>query len=199
VPRLSTDALILDPADYSAARSAARDRMIPLRRERRLRLGDQIVCEFENADTLLYQVQEMVYAEGIREPAEAAAEVEAYARMMPTSHELSATMFVELDDAATVRNELDRLEGVQRSIYIDLDGARVPATELPSPEGGAPDPRTYSVHFLRFRLTDEQRDAFRDPAVPAQLGVEHPAYADETPITGATRLSLLADLAFEPR
>jgi hypothetical protein len=30
--------------------------------------------------------------------------------------------------------------------------------------------------------------------VPVELVVDHPEYAENTPITGATRLSLLADL-----
>jgi uncharacterized protein DUF3501 len=196
--RLTANDLVLDRTAYAQRRPADRDRMIPLRRERRLRLGDQLVCEFENADTLLYQVQEMVYTEGISDPADAAAEVEAYSRMLPTSHELSATLFVELDDVATVREELERLNGIQTALYIAVGDQRARAGELPGLDE-MPDRRTYSVHFLRFRFSDEARDAFRDPAVPAVLGVDHPEYSDETPITGATRLSLLADLAFEPR
>src|SRR5882724_10139534 len=96
--QLSATALVLDRQEYAARRTAARDMMIPLRRERRLRLGDQLVLEFENADTLLCQVQVMIYAEGICDATEAAAELSAYARMLPTSHELCATMFLELDD-----------------------------------------------------------------------------------------------------
>ena len=57
--------------------------------------------------------------------------------------------------------------------------------------------RTASVHFLRFQFSDEQRDAFRDPDVPARLVVDHPAYADDIAIEGAVRLSLLADLSLE--
>jgi hypothetical protein len=50
---------------------------------------------------------------------------------------------------------------------------------------------------VRFTLNDEQRDAFRDPNVPVELVVEHPEYSEGTPIEGPTRLSLLADLAFQ--
>jgi hypothetical protein len=52
-----------------------------------------------------------------------------------------------------------------------------------------------SLHVVRFTLSDDQRDAFRDPAVPVELVVDHPEYSESTPIAGATRLSLLADLA----
>ena len=193
--RLAASELVLDRQAYEERRAAARDRMIPLRRERRLRLGDQVACEFENADTLLYQVQEMVYAEGISDADEAAAEVEAYARMLPSSHELCCTFFVELEDARTVRDELTRLAGLHKSLYIEVGGERAPGVELPGIDEEGPSEETYSVLFLRFRVSDEARDAFRDPSVPASLVVDHPAYADEVAIEGATRLALLADLA----
>src|SRR3954452_5676648 len=149
-PKLSVNDLVLDRTAYAEQRSAERDRMIPVRRARRLRLGDQLVCEFENADTLRYQVQEMVYAEGITGRGDAAAEVEAYARMLPTSHELSCTLFIELDDVQTVRAELERLDGVQHALSIDVDGARVPGRELPGLDEGAEANRTAAVHFIRF-------------------------------------------------
>ena len=192
---LSRDALVLDLAQYAVQRPAARDRMIPLRRGRRLRLGDQLVLEFENVDTLTYQVQEMLFTEGITDEAEVAGELAAYSRLLPSSHELTATLFVELDDVTNVRDELSRLNGVQHSIRIDVAGERVPAVELPGPDEDGPSVETYSVHFLKFRFTDTARDAFRDPTVPALLVVEHSEYADDTPIAGDARKSLLADLA----
>ena len=197
--KLTVDELVLDRLTYAERRPAERDRMIPLRRERRLRLGDQLVCEFENAETLRYQVQEMVYAEGISDPGEAAAEVEAYARMLPTSHELCCTLFIELDDVTIVRAELERLTGVQQALRIEVDGQHVPGRELPGlDESADAEPaRTASVHFLRFGFSDEQRDAFRDPDVPARLVVDHPAYADDVAIDGAVRRSLLADLSLD--
>jgi hypothetical protein len=195
---LSRDALVLDPRAYAAQRAAARDRMIPLRRGRRLRLGDVVAVEFENAETLTYQVQEMLYTEGITDEAEVAHEIEAYSRLLPSSHELTATLFVELPDVATVREELARLAGLQHSLRIEVGGSVVPGVELPDPDdpdAQRSDERTYSVHFLRFPFDDEARDAFRDPEVPAALVVDHPEYVDEVPITGPARLSLLADLA----
>jgi Protein of unknown function (DUF3501) len=199
VPGLTREALVLDPKAYAAQRTEARDRMIPLRRGRRLRLGDQLVLEFENATTLTYQVQEMLFTEGITDDAEVAHELEAYSRLLPSSHQLVATLFIELDDVQTVREELQRLAGVQNAIRIEVGGEQAPAVELPGPDEDAPAEETYSVHFLRFRFGDAARDAFRDPSVPASLVVEHPAYADDLPIDGETRKSLLADLALDPQ
>ena len=194
---LTRDALVLDPKAYAARRTEARNRMIPLRRGRRLRLGDMLVLEFENATTLTYQVQEMLFTEGITDEAEVANELEAYSRLLPSSHELVATLFIELDVVETVREELARLAGVQHAIRIEVGGEQVPAVELPAPDEEGPSEETYSVHFLKFRFSDTARDAFRDPSLPASLVVDHPEYADDVPIEGETRKSLLADLALE--
>jgi Protein of unknown function (DUF3501) len=196
VVSLTVSDVIVDHESYAAARPAARTRMIPLRAERRLRVGDMLLFEFENVDTLRYQVQEMVYTERLTNPAEIAHEIEVYSRLLPTSHSLAATMFIELDVPDTVRAELDRLEGIQRHVLLDVGGEAVPAAEIPGPDEdpGVPS-ETVSVHMLRFPFTDAQRDAFRDPAVPVELIVAHPAYDDATPITGGTRRRLIADLA----
>jgi hypothetical protein len=194
-----------DHHSYGERRSSERARIMPIRAERRVRLGDMLVFEFENAETLGYQVQEMVYVERITDPAEVGHEIELYGRMAPNSHELCATMFIELDQDADVRAELGRLAGIQDAVSLEIGStangerlSRVRAVEL---RGADEDPNrpsdTVSVHVVRFTLTDDERDAFRDPQVPVELVVDHPEYAEGTPISGATRLSLLADLAFE--
>src|SRR3954463_6692203 len=155
-PKLSVDDLVLDRTTYAERRTAARDRMIPLRRERRIALGDQLVCEFENAETLRYQVQEMIYAEGISDPGEAAAEVDASARMLPTSHELSCTLLIELEDMQTVHEELHRLDGVQHALRIEVGDEQVPGQELADVDETGPPERMAAVHFIKFAFTDEQ-------------------------------------------
>jgi hypothetical protein len=194
VSTLSAAAVVIDRAAYLERRAADRARMIPLRRERRVRLGDQVVVEFENAETLGYQVQEMVFTEGITDRAEVEHEVWAYGRMLPTTHELYATLFIELDDVRTVKDELARLTGIQHAIRLDVAGEQVAGVELPGPDEEGPSAVTMSVHFLRFAFPDAQRAAFCDPDVPCLLVVEHPEYNDSVPVEGALRRRLIADL-----
>jgi Protein of unknown function (DUF3501) len=194
---LSLSDIVTDPDEYAARRPANRGRMIPLRAERRVRLGDMIVVEFENEETLRYQVQEMVYTERLSAPADVAHEIEVYSRLLPTSHSLTATIFIELNVPHEIRAELDRLAGVQNALGLEIGGTRVASLEIPGVDEDPADAAvTVSVHMIRFPLDDETRDAFRDPAVPVELVVDHPAYSDGTPIAGATRQSLIADLAF---
>ena len=204
---ISAAEITTDHHSYGERRSAERARMMPIRAERRVRVGDMLVFEFENAETLRYQVQEMVFVEQITDPAEVGHEIELYGRMAPNSHELCATMFIELDQDADVRAELGRLDGIQNAVSLEIgpsaagsstQSTRVQAVELRGLDEDPDRPSdTVSVHVVRFTLSDDERDAFRDPQVPVELVVEHPEYAESTPITGATRLSLLADLAFD--
>lgn len=204
---LTPTEITTDHDSYNRRRAAERARVMPIRAERRVRVGDMLTFEFENQETLRYQVQEMVFVERIADPVEVAHEIELYARMAPSSHELCATMFVELDQGDDVRGELGRLSGIQNAVSLEIGPvgiapdaqlSPVPAVELRGLDEDPDQPSdTVSVHVVRFTLTDEQRDAFRDPQVPVELVVEHPEYSGSTPVTGSTRLSLLADLALD--
>jgi len=194
---LTRSDIVTDPDAYAAQRPANRARLIPLRAERRLRLGDMIVVEFENIDTLRYQVQEMVYTERLSAPGDVAHEIEVYSRLLPTSHSLTATVFIELNVPHEIRDELARLAGIQNALGLEIGGRHISAVEIPGADEDPDAPsETVSVHMVRFQLDDAARDAFRDPGIPADLAVDHPAYSDATPITGATRRGLIADLAF---
>jgi len=202
---LTATQITTDHHSYGERRAAERARVMPIRAERRVRVGDMLDFEFENLETLHYQVQEMVFVERITDPVEVGHEIELYGRMAPNSHELCATMFVELEQGADVRAELARLHGIQNAVSLEIGRSALDTEAQPSIaqavelRGLDEDPEqpsdTVSVHVVRFTLTDEQRDAFRDPQVPVDLVVEHAEYSESTPITGATRLSLLADLA----
>ncbi len=197
---LTATQITTDHQGYAAQRADERARVMAIRAERRIHVGDMLVFEFENEQTLRYQVQEMVFVERMTDPAEVGHEVELYGRMLPTGHELCATMFIELEQGSAVREELGRLAGIQNSVRLEFPGetgpTRAPAVELRGLDEDLDRPSdTVSVHVVRFTLTDEQRDAFRDPAVPVELVVDHLEYSESTPITGQTRISLLADLS----
>lgn len=186
-----------DHTAYAARRAVERARIIPLRRLRRIDVGDLLALEFENAATLTYQAQEMVYTERLSDPAAVAGEIASYTRLLPNSHRLVATLFIELDDLATVRSELGRLAGIHHQVSLAVGGEQVMGVEIPGPDEDPAEAATVtvSVHMLAFPLTDTQRDAVRDPTVAMSAVISHPEYSADARITGETRLSLIADLA----
>jgi hypothetical protein len=93
---------------------------------------------------------------------------------------------------ATLKAELPRLVGIENSVSLTVGESNVPAVG----EGGrSRSDYTSTVHYLRFRLSDDERDAFRDPSVRVMLNVEHDNYSESTPVDGDVRLSLIKDLA----
>ncbi|TLY20192.1 MAG: DUF3501 family protein, partial [Nitrospirae bacterium] len=59
---------VLPLEDYERERETFRQRIINLKQWRRISVGDRITLVFENRDTTLFQIQEMVRAERILAP-----------------------------------------------------------------------------------------------------------------------------------
>lgn len=191
---ITLDDLELDLAAYAARRAEARAAAIALKKTRRIALGDVVTLVFENRDTIRHQIQEMLFVEQTTDLAKVGEELEIYGPLLPTPNELSATLFLEFPDMATLKAELPRFAGIEHTFSLVLDGEPIPAR---GEEGRSKDDYTATVHYLRFPLTAAQRDAFRDPEVPAELAVDHPNYSESARIPHDMRLSLLADLALD--
>jgi hypothetical protein len=191
---ITLDDLELDLAAYGARRAEARATAIALKKTRRIALGDVVTLVFENRDTLRHQIQEMIFVEQTSDLAKVGEELDVYNPLMPTPNELSATLFLEFPDMGTLKAELPRFAGIEHTFSLTVGDETVKAR---GEEGRSKDDYTATVHYLRFPLTDEQRDAFRDPDVPAEVAVEHPNYAESARIPQEMRLSLLADLALD--
>lgn len=191
---ITLDDLELDLGAYGARRADSRAAAIALKKTRRIHLGDIVTLVFENRDTLRHQIQEMIFVEQTTDLAKIGEELDVYNPLMPSSHELSATLFLEFPDMATLKEELPRFAGIEHTLSLRIGDRTVKAV---GEEGRSRDDYTATVHYLRFALSDDERDAFRDPSVPAELAVDHPNYADGAPIPDEMRKSLLADLALD--
>ena len=82
--------------DYERQREGFRSRTIELKRRRRISIGPLITLVFENRDTLLFQVQEMIRVERIFDPVKVREELEVYNALLPRPGELSATLLIEI-------------------------------------------------------------------------------------------------------
>jgi hypothetical protein len=154
---------------------------------------------FEDRETIRFQVQEMLAVERIRDPEKVQRELDVYNELVPGAGELSATLFIEVGDSARIREELDRLVGIDEHLVLALgDGpgserirARFDPRQLEAD-------RISAVHFVRFALPPDAVRRFTDPAVRARVQLEHPAYTREAEIPVAVRASLVATLVGEP-
>ena len=184
---------VRDLVQYEKVRDEMRHRLIGLKRWRRVPVGDRLTFLFENRDTVLFQIQEMIRTERMVKEEKILEEIETYNDLMPGERELSATMFIEVDEPGRIREVLDRLKGIDQGSTVALHiGGRFQVPGIF--EGGRSNEEKISaVHFVKFPFADSARDAFLDWREPVELVVDHPRYKGQTKIDGDTRRSLMAD------
>jgi hypothetical protein len=183
---------ILDIAQYERARDSFRRRIIALKKNRRLPVGPRVTFVFENHDTVLFQIQEMMRAERIVDDDAVQHEIDTYNQLLPDENELAATMLIELPDPARIRDEITKFHGVNagETTYIQIGDDRLPGVF----DAGQSDERRISaVQYVRFRFNDAQREAFATGAKPARMVINHPNYRHEALIAGAIHEELIKD------
>ena len=182
---------IVDLRAYERERSEFRARVIETKKRRRIGLGPLMTIVFENTDTMRFQVQEMARAERMLRDEQIAHEVETYNELIPEPGELSGTLFIEITEDADLRAWLPKLVGIQRHVWVEVVGERVPAVEVDEERLTREDEITSTVHYLRFQFTPGQQAAFA--AGPVRLVVDHPEYRAEVELTHEQRVELASD------
>ena len=185
---------VLPIEEYERSREAFRRRIIALKQRRRLSVGDLITMVFENRETVLFQIQEMVRAERILRPERVSEEVAMYNEQIPGAGELSATLMIEVTDPSQVKPVLDRLQGIDRGQTV---GIRVGPHLVYGTfeQGRSNEEKISAVHYVRFPVSETVRKMMHDSAVPMQVVVTHPRYQAVQPVSEEMRRSLLEDLA----
>ena len=185
---------VRDIIEYEKARDGFRRRIIELKKRRRVGVGRDLTFVFENRDTMIFQIQEMMRAERIVHEEGIADEIEVYNTLVPDENELSATLLIEITDQRRIKPVLDRLMGLDEPECVSLQfgGERVYAV---FEEGRSNEEKISAVHFVRFPFSGPQARRFRSGEDTAYLCVDHPNYKRRTKIDPETRASLEADFA----
>jgi hypothetical protein len=186
-----------DLTAYEKARETTRAAIIELKKSRRVSVGDRITLLFENRDTVLFQIQEMLRTERIVDEAKVRDEIDTYNVLVADEGELSATLFIEIPGIARMSHDeqiaaVNRFQGLDHgAVFLVLGSERIPGQ---FEEGRTKEEKMSAVHFLRFRLSKEAVRDLRDPGRPALLVVDHPNYQAEQVLVPAVRAELLRDL-----
>jgi hypothetical protein len=188
---------IADLRAYERERDEFRDRVIALKKRRRVHVGPVVTLVFENRDTVRFQIQEMARAERMLTDQAIQGELDVYNPLIPEPGELSATLFIELTSEPELREWLPKLVGIERSVELVIGEGRGAVTVKAAPEEShasqlTRDDITASVHYVRWLLSGDEVERFA--AGPVVLAVNHPAYAHGATLAPATRDELLMDL-----
>ena len=179
--------------DYAVVRDQYRARAQQHRGLRRVELGNHVTVCFEDRETILYQIQEMLYIERTFEASGIQDELDAYGPLVPTGTNLMATMMIEYSDAAERAQRLQELVGIEHRVYVEIfKQHRVYATADEDLDRATAE-KTSAVHFLRFELPTEMRQSLAQGA-EVIVGVDHPGYVRSALLTQERREAVINSL-----
>jgi hypothetical protein len=184
---------LLDLGAYEQVRERFRNRVIASKQVRRLQLGPHMSLVFENHDTVLLQIQEMIRTERLSDPRAIEHELDTYNELLPEGDRLSATLFIEYDDPAQRSDMLRRFASLREQVVLRIGDAHARARF--SVHHGEELDRLPAVNYLIFELDPDARSRLADPNTTATLVVDHPDYAVSCALSPQLRAELAHDLA----
>ena len=188
-----TRADLMSLEEYSEQRNDFRAKVIAHKAARKIALGPNATLYFEDRLTMQYQVQEMLRIEKIFDAEGIKEELDAYNALIPDGGNWKATFMLEFPDEAERKQWLAKLIGIERQTWVQVAGFDKVYPICNEDLERETEDKTSSVHFMRFELTPEMRDAVKNSS-GISMGTEHSEYTYETKLDGKSLSSLAADL-----
>ncbi|WP_044561894.1 DUF3501 family protein [Azospirillum sp. B4] len=183
---------IMPMAEYGRVRSDRRRALVAVKRHRRLSVGPYATFYFENFETMWSQVHEMLFIERGGEQ-QIADELGAYNPLIPKGRELVATLMFEIDDPLRRKALLDRLGGVENTLWLEFEGQRVQGVPEADMDRTNAAGKASSVQFVHFPFTDGQVALFTRPGIRVVVGIDHEQYPHMTVMPEMVRAALAED------
>jgi hypothetical protein len=189
---------ILGLADYETVRPRFRDRVIAEKKVRRVPIGKGVSAVFENRDTVLLQIQEMVRTERITREGAIQHEIDTYNELLPGDDELSVTLMIEIADKEERDAFLVAAKGLEEHVWLVASTQRIQARSID--RGGGLTDRTTAVHYLKFALPERLAQSLRATTngnvtlTQLEIVIDHPAYRERAAIPAETVVALCEDL-----
>lgn len=147
---------ILPPDIYSGKRDELNAEAIRKIKSRRL-VTKTFSYLFENRDTVLNQINEMVFLENITDTEEIDRLIEVYSEQLPGKHELSISMFIEFEDEKQMQQEIPKLAGIEKQVFLTFDGNELRG--IPE-EGRSTDVLESTLQYLKFQFPENLLEKF---------------------------------------
>ena len=189
---LKEDIMPLDV--YTKNRKELRKNIVNFKKNRRIALGPYATFYFESYETMLAQVQEMLYIEKGGDE-QLKDELTAYNPLIPNGKELTATLMFEIDNPVSRSAFLGKVGGIEEKVFIKIEGEIVKAIPEEDVDRTSTEGKASSVQFIHFKLNDEQIQKFKSESVEVEIGIDHKEYSHTTKLSSANISSLSADLS----
>ena len=178
--------------DYTKQRKELRKKIVDFKKNRRIPLGPYATFYFESYETMLAQVQEMLYIEKGGDE-QLKDELTAYNPLVPNGKELTATLMFEIDNPVSRATFLGKVGGIEEKVYMKVDGELIKAVPEEDVDRTSAEGKASSVQFIHFKFNDDQIKKFKSGSSHIELGIDHIEYSHSTKLNEATIESLVSD------
>ena len=179
---------------YSKKRRELRKSIVDYKKNRRVALGPYATFYFESYETMLAQVQEMLYIEkGGDEQLQD--ELSAYNPLIPNGKELTATLMFEIDNPISRAAFLGKVGGIEEKVFMKINGEIIKAVPEEDVDRTSTEGKASSVQFIHFNFTDDQIEKFKSNSSEIELGIDHKEYSHSTKLSKENISSLSADFS----
>ena len=177
---------------YTKERKELRKSIVEFKKDRRVPLGPYATFYFESYETMLAQVQEMLYIEKGGDE-QLKDELSAYNPLVPNGKELTATLMFEIDNPISRAAFLGKVGGIEEKVYMKIDGDLIKAIPEKDVDRTSAEGKASSVQFIHFEFNDEQIQKFKSNSSQIELGINHSEYSHSTNLNELTLRSLSKD------
>ena len=179
---------------YTEKRRELRKSIVDYKKNRRVALGPYATFYFESYETMLAQVQEMLYIEkGGDEQLQD--ELSAYNPLIPKGKELTATLMFEIDNPISRAAFLGKVGGIEETVFMKINGEKIKAVPEEDVDRTSAEGKASSVQFIHFNFTDDQIEKFQSNSSEIELGIDHKEYSHSTKLSKENIASLSTDFS----
>ena len=183
---------LISPEVYAKNRKQLRKKLVELKKDRRILLGPYATFNFENFETMLGQIQEMLHIEKGGEE-QLKDELNAYNPLIPKGKELIATLMFEIDNPTLRINFLGKVGGIEEKVYMKVEKETIKAVPETDVDRTTAEGKASSVQFIHFNFSEDQIKKFKDSNTQVIIGIDHSLYNHMTKISKSTKKALMKD------
>jgi len=179
---------------YIKQRKELRKNIVEFKKNRRVSLGPYATFYFESFETMLAQVQEMLYIEKGGD-AQLQDELTAYNPLVPNGKELVSTLMFEIDNPVSRATFLSKVGGIEEKVFMKIDGEVIKAVPEEDVDRTSANGKASSVQFIHFKFNDVQIEKFKSGSSQVEITIDHKEYSHTTKLSDETVKSLILDFS----
>ena len=141
--------------EYAEIRMERVKLIVKVKSRRRIDLGNRLTLLFENRDTVVQQIQEMVYLDRLEKKEDIEREIKIYSDLLPCGGKIKATLYINAFDQEDLLKVFKELKGIYNSVFLKVGDKLIQGI----PEAGREQGEAFStVQYLTFDLEGAKSD-----------------------------------------